>query len=306
MSAKILLADPIDKKAFDAIKELAQVKDASKLSRAALLKNISSYEILIVRSRTKVDEQLLKKAKKLKAVVRAGVGLDNIDVEYCNEHNLKVVNTPEAPTISVAELTIGLMLSLLRKIPYADATTKNKKWLKSELTGKELFGKTLGIIGFGRIGPQVAQRAKVFRMEILIFDKRANTEQVRDFGQLVPLQELLRRSDIITLHIPLTDETENMISDAQFKLMKNGAYLINTARGPIVNEQALIKALKSGKLAGAALDVYWGETPFGSKIMQFKDKLILMPHIGSQTYEAQARVGDLLIEKVRQLIAELK
>src|SRR3989344_783350 len=139
MSAKILLADPIDKKAFDAIKELAQVKDASKLSRAALLKNISSYEILIVRSRTKVDEQLLKKAKKLKAVVRAGVGLDNIDVEYCNEHNLKVVNTPEAPTISVAELTIGLMLSLLRKIPYADATTKNKKWLKSELTGKELF-----------------------------------------------------------------------------------------------------------------------------------------------------------------------
>ncbi len=306
MTAKILLADPIDKKAFDAIKKLAQVKDASKLSRSGLLKLIHSYEILIVRSRTKVDSALLKKAKKLKAVVRAGVGLDNIDVDYCNENNIKVLNTPEAPAISVAELTIGLMLSLLRKIPQADTSTKNKKWLKNELTGNELFGKTLGIVGFGRIGPQVAQRAKVFRMEILIYDHRVTREQVRDFGELVSLNELLRRSDIVTIHLPLSAETENLISDEQFKMIKDGAYLINTARGPIINEQALYKALKSGKLAGAAIDVYWAENPFKSKIMQFKDKLVLTPHIGAQTKEAQARVGDLLIEKVKQLVEELK
>ena len=303
---KILLADQIDQKALSEIRKLATVKDASKLSRASLLKLVPSYEILIVRSRTKADSVLLKKAKKLKAVARAGVGLDNIDVDYCNEHNIKVINTPEAPTISVAELTVGLMLSLFRKIPQADSSVKNKKWLKSELTGKELFGKTLGIIGFGRIGPQVAQRAKAFRMEILISDKRASAEQVRDFGQLVSLPELLRRSDIITLHVPLTEETENMISDNEFKQMKNGAYLINTARGPIIDEQALAKALKSGKLAGVALDVYWNETPLKSKIMQFKDKAVLMPHIGSQTFEAQERVGDLLIEKIRQLVEELK
>lgn len=302
---KVLVADPIDKKAFDTIKSFAQIKDGTKLSRPALIKECSKSDVLIVRARTQVDSKLLKKSK-LKAVVRAGVGTDNIDTGYCAEHSIKVLSTPEAPSISVAELTIGLMLSLFRKIPQADAATKSKKWLKGELKGNELFGKTLGIIGFGRIGPQVAQRAKAFRMGVLISEKHANSAQVREFGELVSLDELLKRSDIITLHVPLTIETENMISDGQFKLMKNGAYLINTARGPIINEQALVKALKSGKLAGAALDVYWGETPFKSKIMQFKDKIVLTPHLGASTAEAQARIGDLLIEKVKQLANELK
>ncbi len=302
---KILICDPIEEKALKEIKKLGTVKDASKLSRPALLKIISSYEILIVRSRTQADVALLKKAKKLKAVVRAGVGLDNIDVDYCNSHSIKVANTPEAPSISVAELTIGLILSLFRKIPQADAATKNKKWLKGELKGNELFGKTLGIIGFGRIGPQVAQRAKAFRMGILIYDHRDIRAVAKDYGEVVPLNVLLQKSDVITLHAALTPDTENMISDAQFKLMKDGVYIVNTARGPIINEQALTKALKSGKVAGVALDVYWSENPFKSKIMQFKDKIVLTPHIGAQTKEAQTRVGDLLIEKVRQIVNEL-
>ena len=303
---KVLVADPIDKKAFDAIKKFAQVKDATKLSRASLAKEIAKHDVLIVRSRTEVDEKLLSKAKKLKGVVRAGVGTDNIDTEYCQDDKIQVLNTPEAPSVSVAELTIGLMLSLFRKIPQADAATKNKKWLKGELKGNELFGKTLGIIGFGRIGPQVAQRARAFRMQVFIYDNRANSAQVREFGELVNLPELLKRSDIITVHLPLTPETENMLMDEQFKLMKDGVYIINTARGPIINEQSLIKALKSGKVAGAALDVYWGETPFKSKIMKFKDKIILTPHIGASTYEAQERIGDLLVEKVRQLARDDK
>ena len=302
---KILICDPIEERALKEINKLGTIKNASKLSRAGLLQIVPFYEILIVRSRTQVDAQLLKKAKKAKAVVRAGVGLDNIDVDYCNENNIKVMNTPEAPSISVAELTIGLMLSLFRKIPQADSATKNKNWLKGELKGNELFGKTLGIVGFGRIGPQVAQRAKAFRMEILIHDTRVNQFQVSGFGELVPLNVLLQRSDVITLHLPLTPDTENMFMDEQFNQMKAGVYIINTARGPIINEQSLVKALKSGKVAGVALDVFWGENPFKSKIMQFKDKIILTPHLGAQTKEAQARVGDLLIEKVRQIVNEL-
>ncbi len=297
---KVLVADPIDKKAFGAIKKFAQIKDGTKLSRPALIKEIAKHDVLIVRSRTRVDEKLLAKSK-LKAVVRAGVGTDNIDTEYCNDYKIQVLNTPEAPSVSVAELTIGLMLSLFRKIPQADSATKSKKWLKAELKGNELFGKTLGIIGFGRIGPQVAQRARAFRMQVLIYDTRSNSNQVKEFGELVNLPELLKKSDIISLHIPLTPDTENMLMDEQFKLMKDGVYIINTSRGPIINEQSLIKALKSGKVAGFATDVYWAENPFKSKIMKFKDKIILTPHIGASTFEAQERIGDLLVEKVRQL-----
>ena len=303
---KVLVADPINKKAFDAIKSFASIKDCTKLSRQALIKEAAKSDVLVVRARTQVDEKFLSKASKLKAVVRAGVGIDNIDAEYCAEHNIKVLNTPEAPSISVAELTIGLILSLFRKIPQADAATKSKKWLKGELKGNELFGKTLGIIGFGRIGPQVAQRARAFRMGVLVYDTRSTSGQVREFGELVSLQDLLQRSDVITLHVPLTPETENMIMDEQFRMMKGGVYIINTARGPIINETSLVKALKSGKVAGAALDVYWAETPFKSKIMQFKDKIILTPHLGASTVEAQSRVGDLLVEKLKQLSLELQ
>ncbi len=303
---KIILADPIDRKAFEEIKKIAEVKDASKLPRLDLLKELQNYDVLVVRSKTQADAELLQSAPKLKAVIRAGAGLDNVDAGYCSKHSIKVLNTPEAPAISVAELAIALMLSLLRKIPQADSSVKEKKWLKSELSGKELFGKTLGIIGLGRIGQQVAIRAKAFGMKVLVYDAGKKAGQVKEFGEYVSLDDLLKNSDIISLHIPLTPETENSISEKEFQLMKNGSYLINTARGPIINEDALIKALESGKLAGAGLDVYWDETPFKSKIMQFRDKVVLTPHLGAQTAEAQARVGELLVEKIRQLSKEIK
>lgn len=297
---KILATDPIDENCIKELQKLSEVKTSYDLTKEQFLKEVSDTEILIVRSKTIVDKDILLAGKKLKVIIRAGVGTDNIDVETAKEKNIQVLNTPEAPTESVAELTIVLILSLLRNIPYADSKTKNKEWLKEKLIGKELHGKTLGIIGFGRIGSLVAKLAKAFGAEILVYDKEPKDKYLAETNaKQVSLEFLLKNSHIITIQCTLTPETQNMISTAQFKQMKQGAYLINTARGQVVNELALYTALKEGKLAGAALDVYWEKTPFNSKLMELKDKIIFTPHIGANTEEAQERIGKLIVEKVK-------
>lgn len=297
---KILATDTIDEKCVQELRKLGTLKTSYELTKEQLLKEISDTEILIVRSKTLVDKEILSAGKKLKAVIRAGVGTDNIDVEFAKEKNIQVLNTPEAPTESVAELTIALILCLLRNIPFADSKTKNKEWLKEKLIGKELNGKTLGIVGFGRIGSLVAKLAKAFGAEILVYDKEPKDKYLTEIGaKQVSLEFLLKNSHIITIHCTLTPETKNMISTAQFKQMKKDSFLINTARGSVVNELALYTALKENRIAGAALDVFWEKNPFNSKLMELKDKIIFTPHIGANTEEAQERIGKLIVEKVK-------
>lgn len=299
---KVLAADPINERAAKKLSEFTELKLAPDINPENLLKEIPNYDVLIVRSRTKVTKEVIDAGKNLKAIVRAGVGLDNIDVPYAEKKGIQVLNTPEAPTQAVAELTLCLILSLLRNIPKADASVKEEKWLKKELYGKELYEKTLGIIGFGRIGHRVAMLAKSFDVTILVYDPHVDEKYLKEVdAKKVELEELLKNSDIVTIHAPLTNETQGMIGENELNAIKDNAYLINTARGPIVDEEALYNALKSGKLAGVALDVYWEKTPFNSKIMEVKDKVVFTPHLGGSTEEAQARIGDLLVEKIKSL-----
>jgi len=251
---------------------------------------------------------VLRATKNLKVAARAGVGLDNIDVKEAEAKGVKVINTPEAPSVAVAELTIGFMLSLARAIPLADRKMKSSEWIKSTLTGSELRNKTLGIIGFGRIGYQVAKRAKAFEMKVLAYDVALEKlmDYVKEVGaEATTLQQLLKRSDFITLHVPLLPQTRHMIGEKEISAMKNGAYLINTSRGGIIEEEALKKALKSGKLAGAALDVFEEEPPKDTSLSGL-DKVVCTPHIGAQTEEAQKDAGIIVAEKLIEIFRGTK
>jgi len=298
---KILAADPISDKCAAELKKLGDLSQGQE----ALETSLADTEILIVRSKTKVTKELIDTAKNLKLIIRAGVGLDNIDLDYAKTKGIKVENTPTAPSIAVAELTIGLIFSMLRNISKADASVKKKEWLKKELRGRELYKKTIGIIGLGRIGGKVAKLANALEANVLVHDPYASDKELKESNaKKAELEELLKNADIITLHVPLNESTKGMISTKEFSLMKEGAYIVNTSRGPVVDEQALCEALKSGKLAGAALDVFWKEPPFDSNIMELKDKLVLTPHIGSATYESQDRIGELVIEKVKEFLGK--
>jgi D-3-phosphoglycerate dehydrogenase len=299
---KVAATDTISDKCQTALKEICEFSDLSEVPKEELAGKLNDFEVIIVRSKTKVTKELIDSASNLKAIVRGGVGIDNIDSDYCKEKNIQVLNTPNAPSRAVAELSIAHMFSLLRNIPYADATTKNGEWLKKDLKGHELTGKTVGIIGFGRIGYEVGRVLNAINCEILISDPYAESKFVSEVNGLkVELDELLEKSDIITIHVPLLDSTKGMIGKAQFAKMKKGVLIVNAARGPIIEEQALCDALASGKVAGAGLDVYWNRTPENSCILEHKDKLVLTPHIGSATYESQDRIGDEIVEHVKNL-----
>jgi len=282
---KILISDPIDE---EALKEL---KNYGKLLEKG---NEAEADIIIVRSKTKVDKDYIDRAKNLKLIIRAGIGLDNIDVEYCKRKGIKVENTPEASTIAVAELVFAHMLAIARNIICCTNTMKEGKWEKKNLTGFELYGKTLGIIGLGKIGREVAKRAEAFGMKILAHDPFIKHSDYK----LVELQDLLRQSDIITLHVPLTEQTKNMIDEKAFDLMKKGVVIINCARGGIIDENELLKNLKSGKVSCVCLDVYGKEPPEDSPLLKL-DNVVLTPHIGAQTIEARKRIGKLIIEKIK-------
>lgn len=269
------------------------------ITSSALKQVVGNYDALVVRSRTKITMDVIKLGKRLKAIGRVGVGLDNINVQAAATHSITVFNSPEASAEAVAELTIGLMLSVARNIPFADKSMKEREWVKKQMTGWLLEEKTLGLLGLGNIGLRVAVIAKALGMKILV-TKRTPPEArlLADLrGAYVPLSELLMRSDIVSIHIPLNEQTRHLISDKEFSIMKDGAYLINTARGAIVDEAALYKALQGGKLAGAALDVYEMEPPLNSLITSLMN-VVCTPHIGGQTIESQRKAAEIVAEKI--------
>lgn len=267
------------------------MEDRPELSAEELIKIVPDFDALIVRGRTKVTADVFRAASKLKVVGRAGVGVDNIDLEAAKNHNVTVVNAPVSTTVAVAELAFGLLLALAREIPRADTGIKNGDWLKKKLEGVELTGKTLGIIGYGRIGGEVGRRAAAFGMNVVAYDPSSQESEIRERGaEPVSLQDLFAWSDFISLHLPLNVQTRDLIGPLAFSQMKDGVRIISTARGGIIDEAALLSALQSGKVAGAALDVFATEPPGGTELVKHP-KVIATPHIGAQTAEAQMRAA---------------
>ena len=299
MSAcKILITDGLEESGKAILRKSAEVVDNPTITAEELLQVVGEYDALVVRGRTKVTAAVFEAGKKLKAVGRAGVGVDNIDLTAAKEHKVTVVNSPLATTIAVAELTLAHMLAAVREIARADAGLKGGKWLKKELEGAELCGKTLGVIGFGRIGAAVTQRAKAFDMKVVGYDPLVKAEDIKARGgEPVSLDELLAQADMITMHLPLTADTKSMLNDAAFAKMKQGVYIICAARGGVIDEAALLAALNSGKVAGAALDVFATEPP-GLTDLVAHPKVVCTPHIGAQTVEAQIRAANDISEEI--------
>ncbi len=295
---KVLIADGLDEIGKAILRSSVNLNDHTGISPDDLLVIIKDYNALLVRSRTKVTAQVFEAATHLKVVGRVGVGVDNIDLEAAKAHGVTVVNTPTSTSLAVAELTLGLMLSMARELPRADAGMKQGGWLKKELTGSELHGKTLGIIGVGRIGAEVAKRASIFGMHIVGYDPLLPADEIRQRGaESVTLEDLYARSDYISLHLPLTDETRSMMDELAFGRMKRGVRVICAARGGIIDETALLVALESGQVAGAALDVFASEPPGANKLVTHL-KVIATPHIGAQTAEAQSRAAKDIANEV--------
>ena len=295
---RILITDGLDEKGQSILRDLATVDDKSGISADELLNIIPDYDALIVRGRTKVTVSVMDAASKLKVIGRAGVGVDNIDLEAAKAHNIAVVNAPTSTSLAVAELTFGLLLSLARDIPNANRGLKQGMWLKKELEGVELNGKTLGVIGFGRIGVEVGKRATAFGMEVIAYDPLLPADEIKKRGAVpVSLPDLYARSDFISLHLPLTEDTRNMLGEQAFSQMKNNVRIVCAARGGIIDESALVEALNSGKVAGAALDVFSVEPPGLTETISHPH-LIATPHIGAQTAEAQSRASEDIANEV--------
>lgn len=302
---KVLLTDGLESNGQSILSQAGDLDVKTGISADDLLTIIADYDAMIVRGRTKVTPAVFEAGKKLKVVGRAGVGVDNIDLAAAKAHQVTVVNSPLATTIAVAELTLGLMLALVRDIPRADKTMKEDKWLKKEFEGAELSGKTLGVIGMGRIGAAVIKRAAAFDMKIVGYDPLIAADEIKARGaEPVSLDELYAKADMITMHIPLTADSKNMLNDNAFIKMKAGVYIICAARGGVIDETALLTALNSGKVAGAALDVFATEPP-GLTELVAHPKVVVTPHVGAQTVEAQGRAAeDIASEVVRALNGE--
>ena len=297
---RVLICDQIDEQGIKKLEKAGFSVDVkSMITGDELKKIVVNYNVLVVRGRTKVTKEIIEAGTQLELIGRVGVGLDNINLKTAEEKNIKVVNTPGAPVQAVAELALGFMLALARNIPQADRSMKECKWLKSKLAGQELKGKILGTIGLGNIGERVAKIAKAFGMKILVAMQTPPDPILLKTleAEFVPLSHLLKRSDIITIHVPYTTETHHMINEKELQLMKNNAFLINTSRGLIIDENALLKALQSGRLKGAALDVYEFEPPINWTLMQLPN-VICTPHIGAETEEAQKTGAVLIAEKI--------
>lgn len=292
---KVLVCDPIDERALARLREAGlEVTVKTGMNESELAQELAKgYEAIVVRSATKVRKAAIDAAKGLRLIIRAGVGLDNIDADYAKEKGIEVLNTPKASTDSVAELTLAHMFALARSLVRATETMREGKWEKKAFHGIELQGKTLGVIGIGRIGQAVAKRALCLGMKVLAYDKYVKESPLPGV-RMVPLEELLRESDFVTLHIP-PDPAGPVIGAREIALMKDGAFLINCARGGVVDERALLEALNSGKLGGAGLDVFEEEPPKNMELLRHP-KVTLTPHIGAQTHEAQARIGDEIVE----------
>ena len=298
----ILLTDGLEDEGQTILRRAARVDDRKGITAEELALAISSYHALIVRGRTKVSAQLLQAASQLRVVGRAGVGVDNIDLAAAKAQGVIVVNTPQATTLAVAELTLALLLALARLIPQADAAMKSGQWLKNQLVGIELNGKVLGLIGMGNIGGAVAQRAAAMGMSVVGYDPYLSVEEISRRGaKPVPLNELFARADFISLHVPLSPETRNTLNGQTLAQMKRGVRLICTAHGGLIDETALLGALESGQVAGAALDVFNQEPP-GLTALVSHQNVIATPHTGAQTAEAQQRAAfDIAVEVLAAL-----
>ena len=295
---KVIVADSINQKGIDNLKEVAEVVVDTEITPEELLNTIQEYDAIVVRSRTKVTREVIERAEKLKIIARAGVGVDNVDVEAATEKGIMVVNAPESTSITVAEHTMGIMLTGARKIAIADKSVKEDKWEKSRFMGVELRGKTLGVVGMGRIGSQVVSRCKAFEMDVIVYDPYLPNEMAKQMGvRLSELDTVLKEADFLTIHVPLTDETKHLISKEKIEIMKDDAFIVNCARGGIIDEDALYDALANDKLGGAALDVYENEPPKESKLFTL-DNIVLTPHIGASTKEAQRDAAIIVANEV--------
>lgn len=294
MAFKVLISDPLAKEGVDILKSNGlKTEEVSKLSEAELVKKIKGYDALIVRSGTTVTKKIIAASDKLKVIGRAGVGLDNVDVAEASKKGIVVMNAPSGNTISTAEHAFSLMLALSRNIPQANQSVKQGKWDRKKFMGVELYGKTLGVIGLGRIGAEFAKRALSFGMRIIAFDPFLSEEKAKSLNvEPVSLDTLFKNADFITIHTPLTDETRHLLDEKAFKKMKSGVRIINAARGGIIDEKALAKNLKSGKVAGAALDVFEtkAKPPVDSPVFDM-EKVVATPHLGASTEEAQVNVA---------------
>lgn len=288
---KILVADSIAEEGIQSLRSYAQVDIKTKLEPEQLKAIIGDYDALIVRSQTKVGAEVIESGKKLKVIGRAGVGTDNIDVDAATRKGIVVVNAPTGNTVAAAEHTIALMLALARNIPQADGQLKSGKWRREEFVGTEIRNKTLGIIGLGNVGSEVAKRVQSFEMRVIAHDPFVSKDYAHNLKvDLVSLDQLLREADFITLHVPLTATTEKLIGSKELAKLKPTTRIINCARGGLIDEEALVKAIKAGKIAGAAFDVFTNEPVTDSPLFK-EDKIIVTPHLGASTIEAQTSVA---------------
>ena len=302
--AKVLVADEISPEGINIMKSALEVDYIPDVSAEQLLEIIPQYEGLLVRSRCKVPRSVLEKGKALRIVGRAGVGVDNIDLQAATELGVLVINSPEGNTASAAEHTLALMLSLARMIPAADLSMRQGKWERNKFLGSELFNKTLGIVGLGKIGSRVAQCGIALGMKVNSYDPFMSVERAKELGvRLVSLDEIWAHSDFITVHTPKTRDTANLLNAEVFDRIKPGVRIVNAARGGIIDEAALADAILSGKVAGAGLDVFAEEPPTDSPLLKVADKLVLTPHLGASTHEAQFNVAIDIAEQIRDYLS---
>ncbi len=304
---KVLVSDTVDRAGIEILSQVAQVDEKTGLSEEELVNTIPEYDALMVRSGTQVTKNVIEAANQLKIIGRAGVGVDNIDVDAATRRGIMVVNSPEGNTIAAAEHALAMMLSMSRYIPDANQSVKKGEWKRKQFLGNEIYKKTLGVVGLGKIGSHVAVAARAMGMKLLAFDPYISAERAEQIGcRLVDLDFLFRESDYITLHIPKTPETKGVINKETLENMKPNARIINCARGGLIDEEALAEGLESGQIAGAALDVF-EEEPINpeSPLLKLGKELIVTPHLGASTEEAQTNVSVDVAEQIRDVLLGL-
>jgi D-3-phosphoglycerate dehydrogenase / 2-oxoglutarate reductase len=295
---RVLIAEPLADAGIELLRAHFEVDAHDALDRAELLASVADADALVVRSATQVDAEVLAAGRNLKVVGRAGIGLDNVDVNAATRLGVMVVNAPQSNVISAAEHTVALILAQARNIPQADAALREGRWERSRFQGAELYGKTLGIVGLGRVGALVAQRLNAFGMRVIAYDPYVSRDRAAQMGvELASLVEVLTRADVVTVHLPKTPETTGLIGERELAAMRPGARLVNTARGGLVDETALAKAVESGHLGGAALDVFSEEPTTHSPLFQL-DRVVVTPHLGASTAEAQDKAGVAIAEQL--------
>jgi D-3-phosphoglycerate dehydrogenase / 2-oxoglutarate reductase len=295
---RVLIAEPLADAGIELLRAHFEVDAYDALDRAELLARVADADALVVRSATQVDGEVLAAGRNLKVVGRAGIGLDNLDVSAATRLGVMVVNAPQSNVISAAEHTVALILAQARNIPQADAALREGRWERSRFQGAELYGKTLGIVGLGRVGALVAQRLNAFGMRVIAYDPYVSRDRAAQMGvELASLVEVLARADVVTVHLPKTPETTGLIGERELAAMRPGARLVNTARGGLVDETALAKAVESGHLGGAALDVFSEEPTTQSPLFEL-DRVVVTPHLGASTAEAQDKAGVAIAEQL--------